>query len=67
MALDAAGQPVSKVYISSQYRADPLGPATSITWEAPCGTLQTFDATVVTLQDISIPHTTWNVNAHTYP
>ena len=65
-AQDQTGQAVTKCFISSSYRADPLGPAGSFTYEVPGTSVQTFEDTVCCVQDVHVPHVIWTVNLHAY-
>ena len=55
MALDGNSLPISKLYISSQYRADPLGKPGSFVYEIPGTTIETFHDSAIFTSDLHIP------------
>ena len=65
MATDSSGLEITKVFVSSDVRAPNTGDETGkFTWQCPGDTLRTGNPCYVTVSDLALAHSFYNVSSH---
>ena len=65
MATDASGLEITKVFVDSSVRSPNTGDDTGkFTWQCPGDTLRTGNPCYVTVSDLSLAHSFYNVPTH---